>query len=64
LDGFGRVDDRREYGETRVITVGRLRGLLVMVVWTQPGDNVISMRKANDRENTYWERYWQGSEEG
>ncbi|MGC2078456.1 MAG: BrnT family toxin, partial [Xanthobacteraceae bacterium] len=30
-----RVDDRHEYGETRVITVGHLRGRLVIVVWTQ-----------------------------
>jgi uncharacterized DUF497 family protein len=61
-----RVDDRRDYGETRVITVGHLRGRLVIVVWTQRGDarQVISMRKANDREKAHWERYWQRSDEG
>ncbi|MCW5723391.1 MAG: BrnT family toxin [Maricaulaceae bacterium] len=49
---FNRVDDRRDYGETRVITIGRLRGRLMVLVWTQRGDarHVISMRKANERE--------------
>jgi uncharacterized protein len=45
-------DDRRDYGETRIVTVGSLRGRLVIVVWTPRGEgrHVISMRKANDRE--------------
>jgi uncharacterized DUF497 family protein len=60
------VDDRRDYGETRMITVWHLRGRLVIVVWAQRGDalHVISMRKANDREKARWERCWQRSEEG
>lgn len=46
------VDDRADYGETRAITVGRLRDRMVIVVWTERGDarHVISMRKANERE--------------
>jgi uncharacterized protein len=46
------IDDRKDYGETRVITVGHLRGRMVIVVWTERSDvrHVISMRKANDRE--------------
>ena len=49
---FDQVDDRRDYGEVRIVTVGRLDGRMVIVVWTQRGDtrHVISMRKANDRE--------------
>ncbi|HSK41686.1 MAG TPA: BrnT family toxin [Arenibaculum sp.] len=45
-------NDRRDYGETRIITAGHLRGRMVIVVWTRRGDtrHVISMRKANDRE--------------
>jgi uncharacterized protein len=45
-------DDRRDYGETRIITVGFLRGRMVIVVWTPRGSgrHVFSMRKANDRE--------------
>jgi len=45
-------DERHDYGEQRIITVGALRGRMVIVVWTPRGDarHVISMRKANDRE--------------
>jgi uncharacterized DUF497 family protein len=46
------VDDRFDYGEERIITVGRLAGRMVIVVWTERGEarHVISMRKANERE--------------
>jgi len=45
-------DERFDYGEARVMTVGLLRGRMVIVVWTARGGarHVISMRKANDRE--------------
>ena len=45
-------DDRRDYGELRMLTVGHLRGRMVIVVWTPRGSarHVISMRKANARE--------------
>ena len=45
-------DDRRNYGETRWITVGRLDGTMVVVVWTPRGEarRIISMRKCNARE--------------
>ena len=46
------VDDRFDYPEKRIITVGHLAGRMVIVVWTQRGEarHVISMRKANERE--------------
>lgn len=46
------LDDRADYGEDRWITVGRLGGRLVVLVWTKRGTKyrIISMRKANDRE--------------
>ena len=46
------VDDRRDYGEVRWISVGYLDGRLLIIVWTQRGDSrhIISMRKANGRE--------------
>jgi uncharacterized DUF497 family protein len=46
------VDDRRDYGEPRFITVGRLDGRMIVMVWTprDGGRRIISMRKANDRE--------------
>ena len=45
-------DDRRDYGETRYITAGKLDGRMVVVVWTARGAvrRIISLRKANDRE--------------
>ena len=45
-------DDRRDYGELRMLTVGYLRNRMVVVGWTPRGDarHVFSMRKANDRE--------------
>ena len=45
-------DDRRDYGELRIITIGHLRGRMVIVVWTPRGSarHVISMRRANARE--------------
>jgi uncharacterized DUF497 family protein len=48
------TDDRQDYGETRYLTIGHLRGRMVVIVWTPRGGDrhVISMRKANDREQT------------
>ena len=45
-------DNRFDYGEERRITVGLIRGRMVVVVWTPRGEDrhIISMRKANDRE--------------
>jgi hypothetical protein len=45
-------DDRQDYGEMRSITVGLLDDRMVVVVWTQHGERrrIISLRKANDRE--------------
>ena len=46
------LDDRRDYGENRFITVGFLDGTMVVLVWTPriKARRVISMRKANERE--------------
>ncbi|WP_370638429.1 BrnT family toxin [Aurantimonas sp. VKM B-3413] len=56
---FDRIDDRQDYGEERIITIGRLAARMVVVVWTQRDDarHVISMRKANDREQDRYEAY-------
>jgi uncharacterized protein len=45
-------DARHDYGEIRYSTVGRLRGRMVLVIWTPRGDarHVISMRKTNAKE--------------
>ena len=49
-------DDRKDYGEDRFITIGFLDGRMVVLVWT-PRNNitrVISMRKANEREQALY----------
>ena len=45
-------DLRLNYGEARFNTIGFLDGRMVVVAWTQRGHvrRIISMRKANDRE--------------
>ena len=45
-------DTRKDYGEPRIVSVGFLLGRMVIVVWTPRGDSrhIISMRKANERE--------------
>lgn len=47
-----RADDRRDYGEVRIVTIGFLRDRMIVLVWTRRGNDrhVISMRKANERE--------------
>jgi uncharacterized DUF497 family protein len=49
-------DERRDYGELRMITVGHLRGRMVVVGWTPRGEarHVFSMRKANEREKNFY----------
>jgi len=45
-------DTRFEYGEKRFNTVGSLDGRMVVMAWTPRGEvrRIISMRKANERE--------------
>ncbi len=63
-------DDRRDYGEVRMITFGHLWGRMVVVCWTPRGDtrHVFSMRKANAREKAkYGDKLkadWQRHEKG
>lgn len=47
-------DHRRQYGESRYITIGLLDERMVVLVWTERnnGRRIISLRKANDREQT------------
>lgn len=51
-------DDRHDYVEPRFITFGLLDGRLVALVWTERNGNcrIISMRKANDREQASYRR--------
>ena len=47
-----RPDQRKDYGERRFISAGKLNGRIVIIVWTPRGRarRIISMRKANERE--------------
>lgn len=49
---FTRIDDRKDYGEPRFITVGWLDSRLVVFAWTPRGAarRVISMRHCHERE--------------
>ena len=52
------IDDRRDYGEARWLSFGYLRQRLVVIVWTPRGGlrHIISMRKANGREQEKYGR--------
>jgi hypothetical protein len=45
-------DRRRDYGEVRIVCIGLLRGRAVILVYTERNGirHIISMRKANERE--------------
>jgi uncharacterized protein len=50
-------DIREDYGEARFITIGNLDARLVILVWTPRSGSrrIISMRKANEREQKIYE---------
>jgi uncharacterized DUF497 family protein len=52
-------DTREDYGEERFFTVGWLDAKMVVVVWTPRGEvrRIISMRKCNDREKTFYAKH-------
>lgn len=49
-------DLRQDYGEARFITLGLLSGRMVVLVWTWRNQvrRIISMRKANEREQSLY----------
>ncbi len=51
------TDDRKDYGEPRLRALGLIDGRLHAVVVTPRGDTlrIISLRKANKREQKLWE---------
>jgi uncharacterized DUF497 family protein len=56
---YGDLDERRNYGEPREISVGVVRGEVVVVVWTERGDTrrIISMRKADRDERADYNEF-------
>lgn len=59
------VDDRRDYGETRFISIGFIQGRLYVCVYTQRREacRIISLRKANKRERILYEEEIKTSDE-
>ncbi len=52
------LDDREDYGEERWTGIGWLRGILIVVVWTEPAEDtirIISARGANQHERRRYE---------
>jgi uncharacterized protein len=49
---YEQQDNRFAYGEVRILTVGYLNSRMVIVIWTPRSEtrHIISMRKANERE--------------
>ncbi len=47
-----KIDDRRDYGETRMIAIGPIAGRLCVCVytWRENMRRIISLRKANKKE--------------
>ena len=56
---FTAEDAREDYSEPRFITLGKLDGRMVVMVWTPRGEarRIISMRKANEREQARYAHY-------
>jgi uncharacterized DUF497 family protein len=52
-----KIDDRGNYGETRIIATGQVNGVPLVVAYTPRGENrrIISARKANSREKSRFE---------
>ena len=51
------LDARKDYGEARLQARGLIGGRLYVIVFTRRGQNLrlISLRKANKREQVLWE---------
>ena len=56
-------DDRSDYGEIRFVSVGLLDGRLSVLCWTVRAEvlRVISLRKANEREQKAYSDYFRQS---
>ncbi len=56
-----KIDDREDYGETRLIALGDMTGTIVILVYTESKNTVrlISARRATKNEtNTYFKKIY------
>lgn len=53
-----RLDTRRDYGEDRWVALGMIRGMVVVLVYTERDDTLrpISLRKATIQERSIYEQ--------
>ncbi|MBN3871736.1 BrnT family toxin [Nostoc sp. JL33] len=54
------LDEREDYGEDRYLSIGLLDGRIVVVIYTEPGEEmvrIISLRKALSHERKRYEQY-------
>ena len=53
-----RLDTRHDYSEDRWVALGMIRGLVVVLVYTERGDTLrpISLRKATTQERSIYEQ--------
>ena len=59
LYGLTTVDKRKDYGEVRKITIGRIGKSICVVVYTEHNETkrIISARKANVRERRKYDEF-------
>jgi uncharacterized protein len=52
-------DERRDYGEVRMVALGLVEGEVLVVVYTDRGDvrRIISARRANRKERELWQSF-------
>ena len=55
-------DQRRDYGETRINTLGEIEGLVFFATFTRRGEaiRIISFRQANPRETRRYRAHFHG----
>ena len=53
------IDDRKDYGEVRLIALGEVDGVVLVFVYTDRGDvrRIISARYANKKERELWRSF-------
>lgn len=53
---LSQIDDREDYGESRIKAIGEVDGVVLVVIYTDRDDVrwIISSRKANRKERALW----------
>jgi len=53
------IDDRKAYGEERIIAIGEVDEVILVVVYTDRGEvrRIISARHANKKEREIWQSF-------